>query len=235
VKKIFIFISSLSFFLPLAKAIELPKNLDKAERKEVIEILGLSTSSKLISDPFPLGGYLGLEISLSVEEVDVLDLNSLGDTVDGDSKLLLPRLSIGKGVYNDVDVFFHFTPYSEDTGISDYGGMLRWCLFQAETVPITLSLLTHYSQINVEDAFTNQTIGVEGLLGINVNQVALYFGGGKLEGRSQFIDGGAPISEKSSTTHSFVGVSLRLLPFFVAFQFDHYKNPIYGIRTGLRF
>lgn len=45
------------------------------------------------------------------------------------------RLTVGKGLYNDVDVFFSFIPPTGGTRVSDYGAAARWSFYQAQIPP----------------------------------------------------------------------------------------------------
>lgn len=233
-----------------AHGIEIPTQLSATDRKDVVQILGISTSSKSISNPYPLGGYSGLELGLSLEFVDTQDLSRLGSKTEPDPEFRYPRLTIGKGLYNDLDFFVHFIPYNENSNVSEYGAMVRWSFFEAQFLPVNLSLLLHGNQLNVSDSFTNQTLGAELMCGINTNNFALYFGGGQLKARGEFQSGGSnsiidpsdpALSLKTKTiretvrqSHSFVGFSLHFADYFLAAQIDRYEDVVYAVNLGLR-
>lgn len=241
-------------------AVEIPKQLSSSDRSEVTRLLGLNTSHKLLTNPYPLGGYSGVEIGISLEVIDIQDLSRLGcdpgvGSCPGTSRseekeLRYPRISIGKGLYNDVDVFFNFIPPSEGAALSDFGGSLRWGFYQAQYLPIVLSLLIHGNQINVEDTFANRTLGSEIIAGITVNDFAIYFGGGFLEATGQFMcgnsddgvvldsdpackEGKAEHTEHAS--HSVVGITLQYFDLFAAAQIDRYRDPVFSAKLGVRF
>ena len=157
-------------------ALELPKNLNREDRLNVVRLLSMGSSTKILSNPFPLGGYQGLELGLSMELINVADISRLGDGTHKELReFRFPRISIGKGLYNDVDLFFHFVPFSEESTMSEYGGMGRWSFYQARFLPINLSLLLHASVLNINDSLSSQTIGTELVAGISVDQFSLYY------------------------------------------------------------
>lgn len=245
-----------------AFALEIPRQLNNQDRREVVRILGMNTSAKMLSNPYPLGGYNGLEIGLALEMINTRQLNHLG-CVPGslgctntersnETEFRYPRISIGKGLYYNVDVFLHFMPPTSNKRIADFGGTLRWTFYQAKFAPINLSLLMHGTHFNVGDAFVNQSLGSELIAGINVNDFALYFGGGPVYSKGRFIAGTGPealvdptdpdvngqtntVAETLTETHTILGVSLHFQDLFTALQIDRYHDPVYGAKIGMRF
>lgn len=250
-----------------AFAFEIPKGLNNADREEVIRIVGLTSASKALSNPYPLGGYSGFEIGYSVEFVNVRDIRRLGcapgssgcgnTNLSDETEWRFSRLTIGKGLYNDIDVFFSFMAPSGSVNASDYGGMLRWSFYQAEFLPINLALIVHGNQLNFGDAFMDRNLGAELMAGVNVDNFALYFGGGYLESTGTFIGGdGGPCTTPGCTvdnndpavnstthtvsntvreTHTVVGFSLHYENIFAAAQVDRYRDAVYSMKVGLRF
>lgn len=241
----------------------IPKHLSRSDRQEVVRTLGFGTSTKLLTNPYPLGGYTGLELGLSMEFVDTRELGRLGCDPNQvgcpnqerviHPELRYPRFSIGKGLYNNIDIFFHFIPPGSGVDkVTDYGGALRWSFYEAKFLPINLSLLVHMSQINVGDSFVNFTTGTELIAGIYIDNFSLYFGGGQLKANGRFMGGTGsqsviapddPHIDPSSNTvtetlkqaHVLVGVSFHHKNLFAALQVDRYREPVYGAKLGLRF
>lgn len=237
------------FFSLKAIALDLPTGLNHESRVEVIRLVGLGTSSKILSNPFPLGGYPGLEIGLSLELVNVADLSRLGDGTNKDEReFRVPSISFGKGLYKSVDIFFHFVPFSEDSKMSEYGGLARWSFYQARFLPINLSVLLHGNIFNMRDSLITETIGSELIAGISVNSFSLYFGGGFLSSSAQFTAHGpdgivvstdpptsrGTVEELVREGHSVVGITLHLFDLFFAAQIDRYREPVYSLKLGLR-
>src|SRR5690606_37261354 len=101
-------------FIDQANAkVHIPSNLNEADRVGVLEILGPGTSGKILTDPYPLGGLAGFEASLQMDSIPVSDLSKFGNTVAEQDFFSYPIISIGKGLYNNLDIFVHFIPSSE--------------------------------------------------------------------------------------------------------------------------
>lgn len=250
-----------------AYCIQIRHGLGEEDRREYIRTLGLNTAEKVLSNPYPLGGYSGFEIGYSLEFVDVRDLRRLGCTPStpatascpsyaDDTEWRFSRLTIGKGLYNDVDIFFSMMMPLGGVRASDYGGMLRWSFYQAQFLPINLSFLVHADQLNFGDAFMNRNIGGELLAGVNVDNFAVYFGGGLLEANGTFnscvssASGDSCVVERTDSqinsnthtvshtlheTHTVVGFSLHFQNLFAAAQVDRYADAVYSMKLGLRF
>lgn len=230
----FILFSSLNCF-----ALKIPK-LNRTDLRPVVETLGYGTATRFLSNPFPLGGYTGFEIGYTYEVVDVADIAFLGaGTNDQKDDLTFSRLAIGKGLYNDLDAFFEFTPVTNSDRINDYGAGLKWNFYQAKFIPFSLSVLGTYNSVSIEDVYTNENVAGDIIGGINVDSFALYFGGGLVSARSRFskdiLNFTAPYARESdSSSHSFVGVHFEISRLFVAAQIDRYVDPVYSLKLGYR-
>lgn len=225
--------------------VDIPQNLTVNDLDEVVQMLGFSTSSKFLSNPFPLGGYSGFEMGLGTEFVNITDLARLGSTTHQQSTFQYNRISIGKGLYDNLDIFFDFIPFSNANEISEYGSILKWSFYQGSFLPFSLSAMGQFSTINVEDTFINETIGWDLMGGINLNSFALYFGAGSQKATSTFsknilapsvsLNSAGTFSMKSSQPHSFVGMHIDIAAIFIAAQIDRYEQPVYSAKLGLRF
>jgi hypothetical protein len=121
-----LFFSTLIFLSLSAQAsLEIPKNLNSVERRKALEILGFSSSSKLLGNPYPLGGFAGVEIGYTSEIISTGELASLGTKPKTQSETSFSTLTLGKGLYNNLDIFLQFSPFSQDEAISSFGGQLR--------------------------------------------------------------------------------------------------------------
>lgn len=237
---------------PIANAIEIPRGLTSADRTEVTKMLGSNTSSKLLTNPYPLGGYSGFEAGVSIEVINIEDLKRLGlKSTNDEREFRYAKVSVGKGLYNDIDVFFHFVPPTAGIKVSEYGGLLRWSFFQAKFVPINISWNVHLNHININDSFSNQTAGTNLVSGINVQNFSIYFGIGYLESRGTFMGGTTDqgvvdpsdpdfdqgtftASSKVRQFHSQVGITVHFSDYFLAAQIDRYQDPVYSMKLGTR-
>jgi hypothetical protein len=243
------FLSILSIFTASAfissmalASINFPKNLTKSDREESLRVLGFGTATKVLSDPFPLGGYSGIEVGVSVSDIPVETLKNLGNRLgSGQSDVSYAGFSIGKGLYNNLDVFFNFTPYFQSAQISQFGAQIRWSFYQADTLPLSLSVVGHASSSNFGNQITERNLGADLIGGINVSSVALFAGLGQLTSTGDFLggtrgltDSGAEENESVTGTHYLVGISVKLTDFFISAEVDQYAQPIFSAKLGLR-
>ena len=227
-----------------AQALEIPTSLTQSELDDVARILGFNTSTKFLSNPYPLGGYTGLEVGISHEIINIEELSLLGAQTSPQSEFRYNRISVGKGLFNNFDAFIHFVPYSESNQVSEYGTLLKWSFYEASYLPFSVSSIFHLNTINIEDSYVNQSVGGDLMFGVNVNRFALYFGGGYVRSRSQFtssiLDGSVSTSsdntykETFTSSHSFVGVHFDIMKMFLAGQIDKYEDPVYSVKLGYR-
>jgi hypothetical protein len=258
------FIAMLS--MPLA-AFEIPKGLSATDRREVVRTIGMNSAPKALSNPYPLGGYSGFEVGYSMEVVNIRDIRRIGcepgslgcdnKEYSDQSEWRYSRLTVGKGLYNDIDLFLFYMPPTGNVRASDYGGQVRWSFYQAAFLPVNLSAVAYFNSLNFDDTFMNRNLGAELMAGVNVNNFALYFGGGMVNSRGTFIgkDSGGTcrenctvdpsdselnstsrtVTDSVSESHTFVGFSLHYQNLFAAAQVDRYRDAVYSAKLGLRF
>ena len=235
-----------------AHAFDIPKGLNESDRIQVVRTLGTNAATKLLDNPYPLGGYSGFEIGMSAEIIDIRDLRRVGcapgapgcanTSISDENEWRYTRFTVGKGLYEDVDMFFHFLIPVGGANISDYGGALRWSAYQARFLPINVSLIGHFDQLNYRNMFTNRNLGAEIIVGVNVQNFALYFGGGTIQSSGTFIgkDAGGncnadctvdpndpaldpntrTVTNRLVTSHTVIGMSLHYDNLFAAAQVD---------------
>lgn len=235
----------MAWTIPASAGLLLPSNMSKADREQALRIFALGSSAKILTDPHPLGGYTGLELGASLESLPVQEVSTMGDrSPSSPSDVTYAKLSIGKGLYEDIDVFFTFTPFqTQKAEISQYGGMLRWCFFQGARYPLALSALAQLSGVNVSDQITANTLGVDLVAGFSVDDVSLFLGAGPVRAQGSFVGGdfGVTDGDKQAKTeeiaafHEMAGASVRIRDALVAVQVDRYATTILSAKLGLRF
>jgi hypothetical protein len=240
-----------------ARAFEIPKGLNGSDRQEVVRTLGLNSATKVLTNPYPLGGYQGFEIGVSTEFINVRDIGKLGAGGLDVTEWRYSRLTIGKGLYDDVDLFVHFLMPIGGVQSTDYGGLLRWSFYQARFLPINISLLVSADQLNFNDAFINRNVGADVIVGVNVDGFAVYFGGGQIHGEGTFtssagvcandedctVDPSDPnvnaatrtVVQRVTENHMVVGLSLHFDDLFAAAEVDRYRDAVYSLKAGLHF
>lgn len=224
-------------------AIQFPKGLSQSDRIKALEIIGFGSSTKVLSNPYPLGGYQGLEVGFAVENLPSEDLGRLGQGLPSPQQdVTISKLSIGKGLYNNLDIFIHFTPYLRSDEIAQYGGLLRWGFYQGADFPVNLSLLAHANSANFSNQMSTQAYGADLIGGVNVDQLALFAGVGLVEAGGTFLGGASGITSSGfmetefiSSFHTIVGADIRIQSVFISLQIDRYKLPVFSGKLGLRF
>ncbi|MBX9767855.1 MAG: hypothetical protein K2X47_11335, partial [Bdellovibrionales bacterium] len=164
-------------------AFSLPQNLTEGERREIVRTLGFGTSFRNITEPYPLGGYQGFDLGVSYESIPTGHIASYGNspsTSAQDASIVLSRLTIGKGLFNNIDVYLSVLPLRQSTSVSGYGGLLRWNFFEAPLLPLTVSAVVHASTQNVDNQITTQSQGFDLLGGLTFDLFSLYLGVGHL-------------------------------------------------------
>jgi hypothetical protein len=223
--------------------IRVPSNLSESEREEALKILGFGTSGKILSDPYPLGGYAGFEFGISVESLPTGDLGSLGSGLsDPQPDVLLSKFSLGKGLYNNVDLFLQFSPYTQQDEISQFGGIVRWGFYQAAFLPLNASLSLSANSANIGNQIIARSYSFDLIGGINVENVALFAGVGFVEASGTFLGGSQGITdtglqetEIATSSHTVVGATARFSNLFLSVQIDRHVQPSFSGKIGVRF
>lgn len=223
-------------------AFVLPKNLNVLDRIRATEILALGTAPKILGNPYPLGGYAGIEMGLSVEFIPTDDLAELGGKSPNKDTFSYSTLMLGKGIHHNVDTFVYFTPLRQDSGIQTYGAQLRWGFYESSYFPFALSVSLFAGGANISNLVNASSFGGDLLATVSVDRVAAYIGIGQVRGSAQFIGGSNGITAEGLTvehsvmkTHSLLGMSLSLSGFFAAVEINRYEDSFYGTKLGYRF
>lgn len=233
----------LASFSQAHASLKLPSGLNSTDRQEALKIVGFGTAAKILSDPYALGGYSGLEFGLSLESIPTEDLARLGNRLAvPQSDATIPKFTIGKGLYSGLDFFIHFIPYNQQNQLSQFGGVVRWSFFEASSLPLSTSLVVHMNTGDISNQMVTRTYGVDLMGGINVNEVALYAGIGVMQSFGSFVGGSLGVTDSSlleketvSTLHTVAGGTIRMNSFFVALQLDRYTQSVLSGKIGLRF
>lgn len=240
--RILILIITLFSAHALAAKTQLPRNLDAADQVRTLEILGFGSAAKILGDPYPLGGYSGVEVGVASQFIPIGDLSSLGNTTPEKGEISYYTLTLGKGFYYNVDAFVYFSPGIQSEDMRNFGGQLRWGFYEASFFPISFSALLYAGGANFQNLISVATTGWDLIGTVNMENVALYFGGGRVRAQGTFIGGTGGITASQSTeardlmeNHTFFGVNIEISKAFIAMQVDRYTDSVYSGKLGFRF
>lgn len=223
----------------VSKAALVSSSLSENDRREVVKTLGHASSLKVLGDPYPLGGYAGFEMGITIESVPTESFADLGDKTAGGNLLTYPVISVGKGLYENIDLFGHFSLFGQENRVGVYGGLLRWGFFESKNMPLTLSLSLQSSSNNFDNIITGEVFAATLNLGLNFNNSSLYMGIGKVNSKAEFSEGlnDSPQAETVSAedTQFKVGGVYHFRPYFIAIEFNRYVVSHFSARLGLRF
>lgn len=220
----------------------LPRNLNTADQETALGILGFGSASKLLSSPYPLGGYDGVEVGFSSEYIPLADVASLGSKSNSRSDLNYLNLSLGKGLFYNIDVLVNFITPAQEESVSGFGGQVRWGFYETKFMPAALSLVVHGSAVNFDNVLGAQTTGVDLIGSVNMRDVSLFFGAGQARSVGTFVGGTGGITDSGNTEtadamaqHTVFGISIKMSKVYVALEIDRYVQSTYAGRVGLRF
>lgn len=223
-------------------ALSIPSGMTTADRQEALKILGFGANYKILGDPYPLGGYYGFEVGVSYEVIPSSSIAKLGNGAAESDDVSYASITLGKGLFYDVDLFLHFAPLGQGEKFSSFGGALRWGIVELPNLPIHFSLQASASSASFQNKIntTNQSFDLIG--GWNLQELIFYGGVGLIRTSGIFIGGangitdtGETLTEAVNEPHTFVGVSVKYGEYFGAFQLDRASQAAYGLKLGARF
>jgi hypothetical protein len=237
---IVVFIFSISWQAPAAMS--LPKNLKASERETTLGILGFGSAAKLLSSPYPLGGYDGVEVGLNSEYIPLSDVASLGSKSTSRSDINYFNLVLGKGLFYNIDVLVQFIPMPQDESLSGFGGQLRWGFYETKFMPAALSLVFHGASTNFNNLLGSETTGFDLIGSVNMRDVSLFFGAGQARSVGKFIGGVDGVTDTGNTEttdvasqHTVFGISIKMSNVFLALEVDRYVQSTYAGKLGVHF
>ncbi len=220
----------------------LPHHLNDSDRHTAAQILGLGSAVKVLSNPYPLGGYSGFEVGIGSEYIPFENVASLGSTSADKGEYQYYTLSFGKGLFYNVDLFLQFAPLPQKEGLSNYGAQLRWGFYEAYAFPISFSVIFSGGGTSYSSLINSNTLGIDLVATVSLKDVALYFGLGQTRSVTTFIGGDNGITDDGQnhqadvvSSHLLFGTHLKWESYFLALEVDRYYETTYGGKIGMRF
>jgi hypothetical protein len=232
----------LTLAVPAFAASSIPANLSTTEQQKVLEVLGFGSASKLLSSPYPLGGYSGVEISLGSEYIPLADVASLGNKNSSRGDLNYLDVTIGKGLFYNIDIMIQFIPIPQSESLSGFAGQIRWAFYEASSMPAVLSIIGHTASTNFNNVVSAETTGFDLVGSVNMQDVSLFVGVGQARSLGSFVGGSNGVTSSGQTesadvksSHTVFGININIGQAFVAMEVDRYVQSTYGGRVGWRF
>lgn len=242
-KSLVVFLISISVGTFALATLKIPNQLNYSDRKNLAEILGYGSLVKIIADPYPLGGYSGFEVSLSQEYISTDEIARAGSgTSVEQSQTSYLQFNFGKGLYNNIDVFFNFTPLGQSEKIAIAGGQVRYLFYQAPYFPAHLSLNFFVNHARFNGQIVSQANGMDILAGFNAEDFSFYMGSGLTNVTVEFLGGANGLTDDLKDhrielfkPRFFAGFSTKFSNFFLAAELDRVVYPTYSGKLGFRF
>lgn len=219
-----------------------PRQLTESDRKTAAGILSFGSMMKLLSNPYPLGGYDGVEVGFASEYIPLENVAALGAKSDDKGEYNYYTISLGKGLFYNIDTFLQFTPLPQSEGMSSFGAQVRWGFYEAAFFPFSLSLVLNGGGSSFSSLINSTMLGADVVGVVDMNNVAVYFGVGQARSSTRFIGGANGLTDDGETHqvnltkgHQLFGVHLKMDKFFVALEVDRYQEASYGGKLGMRF
>ncbi len=239
-----VFLVIISFFVNelCHSAIDLPRGLNIKERVRTLELLGFGSAPKILDNPYPLGGYAGIEFGISSEFIPMEDIATLGTSTQDRGTFNYYSVSFAKGLYYNIDLHVNFTPSLQEKGVEAFGGQVRWGFQELSFFPLSFSAILFGSGANFLNLININTLGAAIVGSVNLDNVAIYFGNGQVRTIGKFIGGDNGITDDKVTdvrdlmsSSTILGINLNFSKIFIAFEVNRYSDSFYSGKLGYRF
>lgn len=215
----------------------LPVEMDGEGKKNVVEVLGFGTLMKFHSNPYPLGGYQGLELSIGQEAVSSGRLAQAGSEESSAGYFTYTNFSVGKGFYSNFDVFFNFAPFGQKIQSQIFGLLLRWNFFDRSN--FRLSAVLHGNGVNVQNQYFSDSSGLDLVASSTFRQFDYYVGFGETTVNATFAGSllavGENTREKRSAYRHFIGLNYQWQSYFATAEYHRVVENTYSFKLGYRF
>lgn len=221
---------------------DIPTQLSDKDERDILKNIGPGTAARLLSAPFPLGGFEGLEVGLSRQAIPLDNLQHLGNGTEPQSELSYPILTIGKGLFNNIDMFLSLIPFAQSSSLTHFSSQVRIQHWSSLTSPFIISSAWHAGYSTLKNEINFQNYGFDVLGTFYFRTACLYFGVGTLFSNGRFIGGVDGITKSQDTdivtatfAHRVLGFDYRINEYFIALETDSYDKPFYSVKLGYRF
>ncbi len=239
---IFIFGGLLLASAQASASLRIPTAMTASDRNRALDVLGYGSATKILGDPYPLGGYDGLEVGIATEIMQTDQISALGNKATLQGQTTYNTITIGKGIYGNIDTFVTFSLMGQNENVSDVGGQLRWGFYQASYLPIYLTAIFHGNFFNCENLVVTNSFGMDIIAGFKEGDVTLYFGGGPIQASGNFSGGSGGVTNTGQNSGNSIsgsrflgGLNIKVGRYFIVGEIDNYDQPAYAGKLGYRF
>jgi hypothetical protein len=233
-----VFFSSLSSLA----AINIPDGLSDADQRYILNSIGPATAARLLSAPYPLGGSEGFELGIGRQYIQTESLSELGNKTLTQKGMSYPIITLGKGLFNDVDMFLSAVPFGQSQDLTHFSAQARISHWYSKTSPLIVSSAFHVGSTTLKNQVSFENYGFDIISTMHLRHICLFAGLGTLFSNGTFVGGNNGITTSGNTetvtqifAHKLIGVDLRYQEYFVAAQVDSYEQPNYSFKLGYRF
>ncbi len=219
----------------------LPNQLHQADRRSALQIMAPATSSRLLSSPYPLGGWDGFEIGISRHYVPTTYLSELGNKPANASDFEYPLLTLGKGLYYNLDLFLSIVPMAQSESINHFSSQIRYQFWESLSQVFRISGILYAGTTTLNNQLNMQCYGFDLVGTTTIDRVSLYLGLGTSFANGRFIGGAGGLTdtqltevETSTLAHQLIGLEWPIANFFWAAEVDRFKIPYYALKVGYR-
>jgi len=161
-----------------------------------VEQLSIETAYHFAENLYPLGGYDGFNLGAGYSYIQ-LSPESQKDRLD------TIELSIEKGLYYNVDMFFSMLPIYQVGNLSGFGGGLRWQIYELQKYPIHFSMALSGKSTNLSNSVIFITQSADFFSQWSWSQIFLYLGFGQTSSKAQFAESSLNPANPNSTAEHF--------------------------------
>jgi hypothetical protein len=238
-----IFLKCLLLLLPFSVAeFSLSSGLTKENRVSVLEVLGLGSSVKNISTLAPLGTDSGLEVAIAFEFINTDTINNYITDKQSQNTLYYPKIIIGKGIYDHLDLYFQFIPYTATFGISEFGSLLRYNFYKMTDSPFYITGMIHANSANFNNQLVSRNLGTDLMFGYGPSPLSVFTTLGWTGAYGKFVGGtngitdtGVPEKEEVNALHAALGINSQWNYLNMTLSLDYYVEPVYTAKISLIF
>ncbi|MCK6599484.1 MAG: hypothetical protein L6Q37_14050 [Bdellovibrionaceae bacterium] len=204
------------FSVNLYAGLKLPTGLDQEKRKTFVKSVLSSSSYKYLSLGYTLGGYEGFELSASLESFPLSKGNILSSSELKEKDYVVQNVTIGKGMFENVDMFFTFSPFIFQKDISIFGMAMKYVFYIDSENPFNLSVLLHGNAVNFANLVGAQSTGLDIIGSYFLKYWTFYLAVGQQRTLASFVGGAQGLTQDLSSANE----DLYLNRFYSGFSYD---------------